>query len=42
MYIWAWHAAAFPPEWLISSRMSDPSRMLSPGPPYSWGISAAR
>ena len=42
MYICAWQAAEFPPERLTSSRMIDASRIPSPEPPYSSGISAAR
>ena len=42
MYIWAWHAAPLPPQALMVSRISPPSKMPSPAPPYSGGISAAR
>ena len=42
MYIWAWQAAALPPERLISSRMTAASCTPSPEPPNSVGISAAR
>ena len=41
VYIWAWQAAAFPPERLISSRMMLASVIPSPAPPYSSGMSAA-
>ena len=41
VYICAWHAAALPPEALISSRMTLAAVRPSPAPPYSSGISAA-
>ena len=40
-YIWAWQAAAFPPEALISSRITPAADSASPEPPYSSGIRAA-
>ena len=33
MYIWAWQAAAFPPEAWMVSMMRLPSMMPSPAPP---------
>ena len=42
MYIWAWQAAEFPPERLISSRIMLASVIPKPAPPYSSGIKAAR
>ena len=41
MYIWAWQAAALPPERLTSSRITLASRTVSPEPPYCSGMSAA-
>ena len=37
MYIWAWQAAGVAAEALIVSRISPPSTMPSPAPPYSCG-----
>ena len=42
VYICAWHAPAFAPLRLISSRMIDASATPRPEPPYSSGMSAAR
>jgi hypothetical protein len=42
MYICAWQAPALPPERLISSRMTAPSMIPRPPPPYSSGISTPR
>ena len=41
VYICAWHAAALPPDALISSRTTLASVKPSPAPPYSSGIRTA-
>ena len=41
VYICAWQAPAFPPEALISSRMTLAAVSPRPAPPYSSGISVA-
>ena len=42
VYIWAWHAAAFPPDLWISSRITAPADKGRPAPPYFSGIKDAK
>ena len=42
VYIWAWQAAPLQPAAWISSMIAAAAVMVSPLPPYSSGISAAR
>ena len=42
VYIWAWQAPPLQPLAWISSMMAAAARMVSPLPPYSSGMSAAR
>jgi hypothetical protein len=40
VYIWAWQAAEWPPDLLISSMITDAWVRVAPRPPYSVGIRA--